>query len=160
MTNITVIDRPGRRANNPVGKPKRPPRVTPELVVACKAIVWEGQELDQAASSAGLTTRALRLALQRPHVLAFLKEEREVLLAVARAQNIHHAIEVRRGDNAMARLGAIKVIEAQTDHQPGQGVAREPGLVIQIVTGGAERAHMRTVEAKSLIDQESGGHDG
>jgi hypothetical protein len=102
-----------------------------------KAIVWEGQELDQAAKTANLTTFQVRQALARPHVIAWVKQEREVFRAHVSAQNIHRAKQLRdESGNAMAQLGAMKFIE-QIGDEPGAGSVqqRAPGMVIVVMNG-------------------------
>lgn len=138
-----------------------PRRVTGKLLVACKSIVWQGYELDRAAKHAGLTTRSLRLALERPHVITFMKTEREVFRAYVSAQNIHHAVKMRNGaGNAMARLGAMKFIEQLGDDpQASAGRASAAGFVVMVVD--ARSAHMaqeRQNEAKPLIEHASVRH--
>ena len=109
-----------------------------KLVTACRAIVWEGQELDQAAKAAGLTTRSVRLALQRSHVIQWMKAEREVFRAYIASQNIHYAREMRENsENEMAKLGAMKLIEAIGGDEPSAGVrAQAPGFVVYVQTHG------------------------
>jgi len=53
--------------------PKPPVGVTVKVADACRALVFEGLDLQQAAAKTGLTTRALRLALEKPGVLAYLR---------------------------------------------------------------------------------------
>jgi hypothetical protein len=114
-------------------------RVAGKLLVALKRIVWQGEELDQAAQAAGLTTYQVREALSKPHVIAHVKAEREVFRAHVSAQNIHRAKEMRdTSENAMAQLGAMKFIEQIGDEQHGSSAGiRSPGFVIVVNTGSA-----------------------
>lgn len=135
MSDLTVhIDKPAL-IQPPKANRKNAPQVTGKLVIALKAIVWEGQELQQAATLAGLTTHAVRLALSRPHVIAFLKAEREVLRQYVSAQNIHHVVAMRESGNAMAALGAMKLIEQMGTDNAGRSIGSvgSPGLTIQII---------------------------
>jgi hypothetical protein len=155
MTDVT-ISQPSRQAI--AGKTaSKPGRVTGKLQVACKAIAWEGQELDQAAKTAGLTTRALRLALERRHVIAFLKEQREVFRAYVSAQNIHHAKELRdKTGNAMAKLGAMKYIDQIADAEHGvSGRSSSPGVTIIIGQAPSVTAQQHRIEANPLTIQGS-----
>lgn len=143
----------------PFGKQAHPPRVQGKLVLALKAMVWEGQDLQQAAATAGLTTHAVRLALERPHVKAFLREQKEVFRAHASSQNIHRAVHIRdTSDNAMAVMRAITYIDDKDDEAAASGAARRaPGLIVQIVNSNvALMAHEQADEAKQLIDQQPG----
>src|SRR5688572_21974838 len=86
----------------------RPRRVTGKLQVALDAIVHEGIEMDEAAERAGLTTRNVRLAMQRPWVIAYMREQRAMLVSELTASNPHHLRRMRAGSpNQMVRLGAV-----------------------------------------------------
>jgi hypothetical protein len=118
----------------------RPGRVTGRLKLAIDAVVEEGLDPYEAAAKVGMHARSMRLALNRRHVLAYLRQQREVLRQTASAQNIHHAIAMRAGStNEMAKLGAMKFIEAIEDEVQRRGhvPALTPGLVIQIVNNSA-----------------------
>ena len=56
----------------PIAWPKR-------VKDAIDAIVERGIAYNEAAAESGLTTRTMRLALERPHVLAYLKQQLKVL---------------------------------------------------------------------------------
>lgn len=128
---------PNERDNN--GKRKH---IGKKLKVACQRIVWEGEDLDVAAKYAGLTTRTLRLALERQHVQQFIKREREVFRAHISAQNIHHARRLRDGTNAMASLGAMRFIEQLGDEQTAGGArVSAPGIVIVVGAGQPNSLH-------------------
>lgn len=134
----------------------KPGKVTGKLAVACKRIVWEGEELDAAAKAAGLTTRAVRLALERPHVIAFVKAERDVFRAHVSAQNIHRLKELRDGSaNAMAKLGAIRTIESLDSDAPAGGMARTPGITIVIGSASPLTAQQRSIDHNPLNNQGS-----
>jgi hypothetical protein len=134
-TDIAPVEQ-RRRPATPLNKPKRAWKVPAKQQVALKAIIWEGQELDEAAATAGLTTHALRCALAKPQVIAWMKAEREVLRAYVSAQNIHHAREMRnKSGNAMAKLGAMRFIEGiDEQHARGSGPSASPGVTIRVVT--------------------------
>lgn len=152
---LTTIDQPTTPAQP---NPRR--RVTPRVIVAVKAIVWEGQELDEAARTAGLTTHALRLALQRRHVLTFMKAERDQFRAYVSAQNIHRAKQIRdQSGNAMAQLGAIKYLDS-IDDEPGAVAARSrsPGVVFLVVGAAPHMPHIQHAPAKPLIEHASVPH--
>lgn len=157
MTELSV----SAPATPAVRKNGRPPKVSGKLVVALKAIAWEGMELQEAAQAAGLTTRALRYALEKRHVIAALREQREVFRAYVSAQNIHHAKELRDSSgNAMAKLGAMKYIDSIDDQDPVQRANRAaPGVVIQIIGNGAHMPHVRQIEAKPLITNDPHSQD-
>lgn len=148
---LTETPQPSRQAIQ-AKTASKPRKVTGALAIACKAIVWQGQELDQAAAEAGITTRTLRLALDRPHVRAFIKAERDVFRAYVSGQNIHHAAEIRnKSGNAMARLGAMKYIDGEQDQGLGSnGQRQSPGLTI-IIEGAHHSRDVRVIDDKPLI---------
>src|SRR5271166_2934555 len=88
---------PVKRLDIPIphNKPKRAARMPAKLQIALKQIIWEGSDLQAAAKAAALTTHTVRCALNRPHVIAWMKQEREVFRAYVSAQNIHRAVEIR-----------------------------------------------------------------
>lgn len=128
-------------------------RFKPQLKAGLDAMVWgiddSGPlEYDDAARSVNMTVRAMRKALERPDVQRYLREQRQVMRAAACASNISHAVQIRNSSkNAMARLGAIRLLEAMDEDGPTGGRQSSPGLVIQIVTQG--QADIRAFPAES-----------
>jgi hypothetical protein len=105
------------------------------LKVALDLVVNEGLNPLEAAAKVGLHARTMYLALQKPFVLAYLRHARHVLREQARAQNIHHMIEMRSSSpNEMCKLGAMKLIE-QDDEPALRSAAHAvaPGLVINVI---------------------------
>jgi hypothetical protein len=119
---------------------RKPTQVKGKLVIALKEIVWHGAELAEAAKVAGLTTHAVRCALDRPHVIRFLKRQRDLFRSFVAAQNIHHARRLRdKSTNAMARLGAIRYLDGAADEQAAASGPVRPGVVIVIGDGPRPR---------------------
>jgi hypothetical protein len=115
----------------------KPMRVTGKLAEAIDLMIEEGLLWDKAALQAGLTVRSMRLAMQRPHVIAYLKRRRDVFRTSACAANIHRLVEMRdQDDNKMASVTAIKVMEQIGNQQGFEGIGQSvrPGVVIQILT--------------------------
>ena len=145
-----------------VGAPTRTPRVQGKLKRACNLIVREGKALDEAAKAVGLTTRTLRLAFERPHVLTYLKAQKQVFREYISSQNIQRLAEIRdNSGNSMAKLGAIKLIEQVDDnHAGGSTASRMPGVLIVIgdkaIQAAALSTHQRMIDANPLISQHSG----
>ena len=118
-----------------------------------------GWKLDEAARESGMTTRNLRLALERPHVLAYLRQRKQVFREHISAANISVLADLRdTAGNSMVRLGAVKVLEQLEDSQSaGTGaVSRSPGVTIVITSPSAVMDHQRLIDAKPLIDHGSG----
>jgi len=124
-------------------------------------MIEEALDWDKAAVQAGLTVRSMRLALERPHVVAYLKAAKDVFRARISAANIHHLAKIRdKSGNAMAQLGAIKQLEAdERNSTAGSSASQSPGVVVQIITGGPVIQHDRHIDAKPLITFD-GVHDG
>ena len=130
-------------------------RVTGRLKTALDLMIYEGQAFDVAARTANLTVRSMRRALDRPYVIAYLKAQREVFRASASAANIHRLVEMRdKSGNAMAKLGAIKVLEQIDETAPNAGNrAASPGFVV--VVNVPASAEQQRLDAKPLIEQRS-----
>lgn len=112
----------------------KPGRVTGKLRDACDAIVHEGMSWDKAAVKAGLTVRTMRLALERPHVLRHLREQKEVLRLSLVAQNPRRLAQLRDQDeNKSAAVNAARALENTGDDQNAPGARpMTPGLTIII----------------------------
>lgn len=124
-----------RQSSPPADKPKRM-EVRGKLRQSLDAMVWEGMTYDEAARSVGFTVASMRKALQRPHVLAYIRAEREVLRASASPKNIHRLIAIRDAADNMPAVNAIKALEQIADDPTiSSAVRHAPGVVIQIVNG-------------------------
>lgn len=95
--------------------------------------------LPDACRKTGFHFASMRNALERPHVLRYLKEQKQVFRAAVSAQNISALAKIRdESGNAMAQLGAIKVLEQlDEEHQAGTAAKSLPGLQIVVVQAGA-----------------------
>lgn len=115
-----------------------PGKVTGKLAVAIDIMIEDGEHWNKAAVKAGLTVRAMRLALNRPHVVSYLKAKREVFRVHASTANIHRLVQMRDQDeNKMAAVTAIKALEQIGEsEQVGRSASALPGLQIVIVQGG------------------------
>jgi hypothetical protein len=114
----------------------QPGRVEGKVQAACDLIVHQGIEWDQAAVKVGLTVRAMRLALKRPHVLAYLKQEKLVLLASITAQNPRRLAQLRdQNSNPAASVRAAVALDQMMEGGAGSlgRPTMAPGSTIQIV---------------------------
>lgn len=94
--------------------------VSGRLKAALDDMTWNGTPWDEAARKANLTVRAMRLALQRPHVLKYLRAQRGVLLAQASAQNFHRLEALRDQDeNKNAAVAAARTLEGLANEALG-----------------------------------------
>jgi hypothetical protein len=133
-----------------------PGKVSGKLLVALNSMVWSGCTRKQAAERAGMSDHGLWAALRRPHVRAWYLAEIDVLRTSERARNIHALVDVRdNAENSMARVSAVKTLEAIGDVEAARGgsATMTPGLVIRIVSGDAPP---RVIGPK-VIEHDDGG---
>jgi hypothetical protein len=135
-------------------RPRRTQRVGKKLFHAIELIVFEGKELGEAAAAAGLTTYTLRQAFARPHVLAHLRERREVLRAAASGKNILRLCEIRDAADNMPAVNAIKCLEG-LDDEPlrAANAADARGVTIRIISI-AQPAPIDTLKPLPILDAE------
>jgi hypothetical protein len=119
-----------------------PGKVSGKLLIALTSMIWEGLTRKQAAERSGMSEHGLWAALRRPHVRQWYRAEIDVLRTSERARNVHALVDVRdNADNSMARVNAVKTLEALDDTEAARGgstAGQTPGLVIQVITTGAE----------------------
>lgn len=147
---------PAKR-NNGAATRSPPKRIGGKLKTALDAMVWQGLAYDKAGKHAGLTTRNMRTALDKPHVRAYLKAQRDVFRESVNTGNTHALLEVRNQKrNHMARVAAVKTLEHQDNEQVSRGGhAQLPGLVIQVITSSGDTRvmeHHPQNEANPLIE--------
>lgn len=163
MDNALATTTPPAAPTTTDRKTKRSLAVTGKLRDACLLMVFGPEDgddagcalsMDEAARKAGITTRQIRKALDKPHVRQFLNQQKQVFRASASAQNISRLVELRdESENAMAKLGAIKLLEQVDEQADRKATARTPGVVILI-------GEPASVAAKVLNHQGRVGHDG
>ena len=115
----------------------QPLRVAGKLAVALRSMIHDATEFQQACEQAGTTTRAVREALDKPHVRAFIKRERQMRLERALLGNITELERIRTGDGAAA-VSAIKLLEEMAGDKAQAAstvAATTPGVTINIVNG-------------------------
>lgn len=104
---------------------------------ALDAMIWEGLPFNEAAQKHGFDVASMRKALERPHVMKYLREQKQVFRASVSARNIHVLAEIRdQAGNGMARIAAVKVLEQVDEDTERKSAARTPGVVIQIINQG------------------------
>ena len=137
--------------------PAKPNRVTGNLKEALHLMVYgnaEGTalEFDEAAKAVGLTVRAMRMAMEKAHVRAYLRQQRAILIASYSAGNVRQIAGLRQSSNQMTRLGAMRLLEdlaGNTDPVVGSR-PRAPGVVINIIAPGTAQ----TPPAMTLVGSE------
>ena len=112
----------------------KPAPVTPRVRKAIEHMVNDADDYQRAAAKAGLTTHALRLALAKPHVARYLKEQVQVLRTAQGPRNIHRLCEIRDAANNMPAVNAIKALEQLPEERvAGTSTAAPIGVSIRIV---------------------------
>ena len=96
-------------------------------------MVWHGKPFDQAATETGLTTRAMRLALAKPHVMAFYRAEMQVLRSSHEPRSIIRLAEIREAANNMPAVQAAKHLLENAQTNSSSSVATSPGVTIRIL---------------------------
>jgi hypothetical protein len=115
-------------------------RIGGRLKQALDLMVWGDGERrylpdNEAAAIAGLNVVSISNALHKPHVLAYYKQQREVLRSRESAANIHRLCEIRDAADNMPAVNAIRVLESLDE----EGLMRRssdlptPGISIRIV---------------------------
>ena len=131
--------------NSRLARNKTPPlRITRRVKDAIDAMVELGLPYDKAAAEADLTPRAMRLALAKPHVIAYYKAQCQVLRASTTARNLHRLCEIRDADNNMPAVNAIKALELINDEQTNTKQTTSPGVTIRIVNVATQPQHEQT----------------
>ena len=119
--------------------PAKPNRVSGTLRQALDLMVYGDEtgaalEYDEAAKAVGMGVRAMRLAMEKAHVRAYLRQQRAILIASYSAGNVRQIAGLRQSPNQMTRLGAMRLLEdlaGNTDPVVGAR-PRQPGIVIVI----------------------------
>lgn len=142
---LPTVDKPPAKpdpANRPPsGRTKR----------ALDLMVHDGLTDNEAAVQVGITVTAIRLAIQKRGVRAYLNEQREVSRARICARNMHRLAEIRDKADNMPAVNAIRLLEQLPDDAAIVGQAqRNPGVVI-IVNGGHANVPLAQNAAKPLI---------
>jgi hypothetical protein len=124
-------------------QPAKPPRsetrsdrITPKVRAAIEQMVWNGLPFDQAAQVAGMHVAAMRKALNRPHVMALLKSEMQVLRSSEHPRSIHRLAQIRDAANNMPAVVAAKhLLENEQTNSNTNNTS--PGVTIRIVNQAA-----------------------
>lgn len=148
----------------------KPKQIGRKLKIALDLMVFGDEngdpcEWDEAARKANLTARAMRMALERAHVQRYLREQKQVFRASVSAANILHARRIRnQTGNAMASLGAIKLLEQlENEPQAQSGATRNvtPGVVV-VINNNRDAPlidHQRVIEINPLQSNDDVGHE-
>lgn len=145
------------------GEVANPQPITAKQRVAINAMVFEGQKRTEAAATAGLTDDALRKALLKPAVLAYLNAQQEVLRSSLRPRALHTMGELLDAEAERIQFEAAKYLDGmdRPTHAVGATVnvqvnnhIESPGYVIKLARKGQQIDHLAAHEAKPLDGNE------
>lgn len=110
-----------QRAAAIVRKQEKEIILTPRNKAAVELMVFEGLMRSEAAAAVGLTDHALRTALNKPHVLAYLNAQMEVLRTSGRPRALHTMIELLESKNDSTKFKAAEYLDGmnRSSHQVG-----------------------------------------
>jgi hypothetical protein len=107
---------------------------------------------NEAAAKSGLNVLTIRLALQRPHVLAYYREQREVLRARESPANIHRLCEIRDAADNLPAVNAIRALEQLGGDEQTRPNTPSPGVSIRIINLSSPPPPMDIKAAPRIID--------
>jgi len=119
-----------------------PKRITRRVKRAIELIVHEAMPFDQAAREVNFSLRALRLAMNKPHVMAFYKAECEVFRDCRRARNYQRLAAIADDQNNMPAVNAIKTMMGlELEQTNNKQTNASPGVTIRIVNIATPTQH-------------------
>jgi hypothetical protein len=139
---VTAYGAEAQKAAALIKKEKKAIRATPRQRTAINAMVFEGLKRADAAKQAGITDNALRIALSKPHVLAYLNQQQEMLRTSLRPRALHKMGELLDAQAERIQFEAAKYLDgmdrpshavgATVNVQVNSSVTVTPGYVIRI----------------------------
>jgi hypothetical protein len=127
------------------------PRITKRVKDAIDAMVERGCHYSEAAADAGISTRNMRLALEKPHVSAYYQARLKVLRGARAARNFHRLCEIADRNDTMPAVQALRTLEQLPDEQTNRPSAPSPGVTIRIVNV-AQLPPASDIRAPRVID--------
>ncbi|NTG61830.1 hypothetical protein G6L45_16240 [Agrobacterium rhizogenes] len=161
---VTAYGADAQKAAALIKKEKKAIRATPRQRAAIDLMVFEGLKRADAAKRAGITDNALRIGLSKPHVLAYLNQQQEMLRTSMRPRALNRIGELMdKADSDRVRLDAAKYIDGmdrgahqvgatQVNVQVNSSVTVTPGYVIRIDRSNDRRESSRKIEHLDVDD--------
>jgi hypothetical protein len=118
-----------------VDKRRRPRGLTRAIRAAIDGIIFDRCTRADACEMAGISTRALYLALEKSEVAAYWRRQTDVLRTGERAANLHALIRVRDGNrNQAAICKSVQILEQMETEAIARpmGTQTVPGLILVI----------------------------
>ena len=115
------------------------PRIGPQLKRAIRRMVEDCDDFADAARKENFNVAAMRKALTRPHVIAYVRRARRSFRLLLSAGNYHRLAELRDQDeNRLAAVQAVRLLEGEGDDDARSAPIERPGLVVVIRTGNLD----------------------
>ncbi len=134
-----------------VDRRKHPRGLTRAVRTAIDAIIYDRRSRAAACDTAGISERALYLALEKVEVASYWNAALQVLRTGERPRNIHRLAEIRDKADNMPAVQAIKALEQITSeeaaHRPRAPFA---GLVVQVINAPPLPLPARTIDAQPV----------
>jgi hypothetical protein len=113
----------------------KPDKVMGRLKIALDLMIWRNLTDSEAAVETKMHVTSIRKALKLPHVLRYVREQRQVLLNRELGRNSHVLMQVRdNSPNGMARIAAVRELERVADDEQQRGtMQRAPGVTIVLI---------------------------
>lgn len=125
-------------------KKNRPLRISPKLREAIDCSITEGLPWSEAAVKCGLTTRAMRMALGKAHVIRYIQEKTAQFRVEISTRDVFRLAELRdQNENKVAAVNSIRLLRqlGDEDVRPLHTRNVTPGVVVIIKNERAPLAH-------------------
>lgn len=138
------------QATEPPRKPTASPpakRLGAKVKAVIDRMVWEGMLWQAAAAQVGMSLSHMRIALEQPHVKAYLSQQRQVFRESASTRADFRLIELsEQNKNMAAAVSATQSLRGEPDQQVSAGVHRQsPGVTIIIEAPAATQMRAESV---------------
>jgi hypothetical protein len=135
-------------------EPVRAVRLPEGVKLAIIDMVELGDDFVAAGKRRGVKAQGMRRWLGRAECISFLRQERARFRQTVCAQNEAYLVAIRSGDNSMAAVRAIQVLEG-LDEQGSlrrAGDTQTPGVVLKIVNVMPPAAPAIDITPAKVID--------
>ena len=124
--------------------------INPKLIKALTLMVDQGMPISEAAQTSGLTTKCVRDAFEREHVIAYVRKRKQMLRESVSARNILRLAEIRDAAENMPAVNAILALERMGADGSMQQSGATHGPGVTIIIGAVQTDERQPV--KTTID--------
>jgi hypothetical protein len=135
----------------------KPSAVAPGIKASIDALLhMERYDLVEAAKAGGVTVQRLRDELARPHVRAWMRQQRQLQLETICQQNPSALARIRDSSaNANAAVNSCRTLESMLEastQETSRPVRREAGLVIVISSQQPQQPQQKLAGARTIVE--------